>query len=171
MVPINEYACNAIAKVGRTNQISPTRNGKSRTTCRGAPAGSPKATGSAANPTSTTTVLLQSPAVPVLAPPQKAAAHIVSVKHLSGVEADTGDELESSSSFLMLNCTMSTQERHIRSPGLDKSLQTAYSILSFSSILYKMPTILSGVWLLYIETLFLSLQDVWNSFIFKDCNV
>ena len=34
MVPIDEYACNAIASAGRLSQISPPVNGEKSTTCQ-----------------------------------------------------------------------------------------------------------------------------------------
>lgn len=34
MVPIDEYACNAISSAGRLSQISPPVNGEKSTTCR-----------------------------------------------------------------------------------------------------------------------------------------
>ncbi|MCJ1453891.1 hypothetical protein MMC28_004240, partial [Mycoblastus sanguinarius] len=37
MVPIDQYACNAITSAGRLNQISPPANGETHTTCPGAP--------------------------------------------------------------------------------------------------------------------------------------
>ena len=120
MVPIDQYACNAITSAGRLNQISPPANGETHTTCPGAPS-----SGTSTTPSS-------SPAAPPLVQVSPAPSLEESVttnnnttvpsdtkmqnqvmfgsKHYSCVEIDGGNDESGSvaGSSILLNCTVST---------------------------------------------------------------
>lgn len=91
MVPIDEYACNAITNAGRLNQISAPVNGETSTTCRQANTWTPPVdTGS-----------LESK--PVLNSQNSKVAPVVkapATTHLTCMKVDGG-----SGSSMLLNCT------------------------------------------------------------------